>query len=84
MMVHDDLPDHFPPHVLELLALWHKANLRLAEVVPVTGVAELLQLGVLVVLVPRQVLQYLQPVDHGVQPLPQGLQLGCVEEEEEG
>jgi len=78
MMMHDELPDHLPPHVLEFLTLCHKANVSLAEVVPDAGVADLLQL---VVLVPRLVLQYLQPVDHGLQPLPQGLQLGCVEEE---
>ncbi len=48
-------------------------NVRLTEVVAVAGVAELLELVVFIVLVARQILQDLQAVDHGVEPLAQRL-----------
>jgi hypothetical protein len=57
-------------------------DIRLTEVVSVAGVAELLELEVLVVLVAGEVLQDLQAVDHGVEPLAQGLQVGRVEQQE--
>ena len=40
------------------LTLRHKSDVRLAEVVPITGVAQLLELEVLVILITRQILKH--------------------------
>ena len=42
------VPQHFFPDILELVALRHEADVRLAEVVSITGITELLYLEVLV------------------------------------
>ena len=74
--------NHFPPHGLEVLGLRHEADVGLAEVVAVGGVAELLEGGEDVVLVTGQLPEQLHSVNHRVEPLPQGLELGREQEHE--